>query len=338
LNLLIIAFIFIYLHKKKRIYFTQRSIKKSIELWLSKILLREDESAEYVQVPLKFEKHFRNKTKREFTVRQLIDIKKNLSGKIIENIINVYEYLGFKRGSLIKFKSKVWHTKVKGIHELYMMDQSNMLPLIYKYTNSDNEYVRMEAQAAVIHFSGFEGLRFLDMVSHPISEWEQLKLLEQLKLIEYGEMKNISKWLRSQNWTVVLFALKLVDVCQEFHLHDEVAECLKHESEKVRAQALTTLARIANENTALILVEQYYKETFANKQKILQSLALIGSDDNKDFLLAELQSESDSTKLAAAKVIAKCCSNGLALLKEKAKEQPQPYSEIYFHLKNELQQ
>jgi hypothetical protein len=338
LNAFLTAVIFIYLRKKKRIHFIEKGIKKSIELWISKILLSEDErEPAYLQIPEKFQKHFRDKTKREFTVNQLIDIKKNLSGKIAENVIHLYEHLGFKQDSLVKFESNIWHRKVKGIHELYMMDQKNMIPLIYKYTNSDNQYVRMEAQAALIHFSGFEGLNFLDIADHPISEWEQLKILEQLKLVDFTEMKNLAKWLKSPNFSVVLFALKLADVYQEFHVHDDVSECLQHKDERVRAQAVVTLSRIANEYTSSILVQHYSNETFTNRQQILNCLMNIASDNEKDFLVIQLRDENNSLKLAAAKVIAKCCSNGWEMLKEIAKQQPHPYSEIYFHVKNELQ-
>lgn len=336
LNIYFIALSFVYLHHKKKVYFTKAGIKKSIELWLSKILLQEDESsAEQIHIPLKFEKHFRNKTKREFTVNQLIDIKKNLSGKIVDNIVHVYQLLGFKADSVAKLKSGVWHKKAKGIHELYMMDQQQMLTSIYKYTNSNNQFIRMKAQAAIIHFEGFEGLRFLDMVTHPISEWEQLKLLEQLKVVNFGEMKSLGQWLKSSNFSVVLFALKLVDTYQEFQLHDEVAECLQHENEKVRARAIMTLGRIANEHTPCVLINHYYQETQLNKDKILQCLLNIASDREIDFLVNALHEQDDSIKLAAARVIAKCCTNGLQLLKERANQQPEPYSEIYFHVKHE---
>ena len=338
LNAFLIAAIFIYLRKKKRTHFIQCGIKKGIELWISKILLSEDETEPaYMHIPSKFQKHFRDKTKREFTVNQLIDIKKNLSGKIAENINHLYEHLGFRRDSLVKFQSNIWHRRAKGIHELYMMDQKNMLPVLYKYTNSNNQYVRMEAQAALIHFSGFEGLSFLDNIDHPISEWEQLKILEQLKLIDFTEMKNLGRWLRSQNFSVVLLALKLAEVYQEFQVHDDVAECLQHKDEKVRSQAIITLSRIANEYTSSILVQYYSNETLANRQQILKCLMNMASDNEKDFLVTHLHDENDSLKLAAARVIAKCCSNGWEMLKEIAKEQPHPYSEIYFHVKNEFQ-
>jgi hypothetical protein len=340
LNLFFTALTFIYLRQKKKIYSIQKGIQKSLELWISRILLNEDETETqpaYLQIPLKFQKHFKNKTKREFTINQLTDIKKNLTGEVVDNIINLYEHSGLKQDSIRKFKSKAWHKKVKGINELYMMNQKDMLDSIYKHTNSHNEYVRMEAQTAMIHFYGFEGLKFLDIITHPVSEWEQLKLLEQLKTLDFAEMKNLSQWLKSPNFTVVIFALKLADVYQQYEVHDEVVECLQHENEKVRVQAVTTLGRVAGEDTASVLAKHYLQEHFTNRQNILNCLLDIASHNEKDFLLQQLDDDNDSLKLAAARVIAKCCDNGFEILKDKAKQQPNPYREIYFHLKSELQ-
>lgn len=335
-----IALIFIYLARKKRTAKIEKSIKKSIELWISRILLEEvdaETGEENVHIPLKFQHHFKNKTKRRFTVNQLIVIKKNLTGDIIDNITHFYEHAGFKKDSLKKFKSNIWYKKVRGIHELYMMDQKDMIDAIYKLTNSRNEYVRMEAQTAMIHFEGFDGLKFLEDVTHPITEWEQLKLLEQLKTLDFVEMNDLPKWLNSSNASVVLFALKLVDVYQQYQVHDEVVKCLDHENEKVRMQAVTTLGRIAEERTAAILAEHYTKEHFRNKQNILNCLLNIASDSETGFLVEQLNDENNSVKLSAARVIAKCCTNGFQILKDKAKQYPDPYQEIYFHLKKELQ-
>jgi hypothetical protein len=217
-----------------------------------------------------------------------------------------------------------------------MMDQKDMLDEIYKYTNSHIGYIRTEAQTAMIHFHGFEGLHFLDVVTHPVNEWEQLKLLEQLKTLDFVEMKNLVHWLKSSNATVVIFALKLVYVYQQYQVHDEVVSCLEHEDEKVRMQAVTTLGKIAGEYTASILAAHYFKEHFTNRQNILNCLLSIASDSEKDFLMQQLDDENDSLKLAAARVIAKCYDNGFEILKDRAQRDPDPYQEIYFHLKSEL--
>jgi hypothetical protein len=339
-TLFFVALIFIYLRRKKNAFEIQKGIKKSLELWISKILLTENENeaeATYFDVPLKFQEHFKNSAKREFTVNQLIDIKKNLTGKVINNIIHLYGHLGFKRDSIKKMKSNIWYKKVKGINELFMMEQNDMLDSISKYTNSHNEYVRAEAQTAMIHFHGFEGLSFLDEITHPISEWEQLKLLEQLKNKDCIEMPNFAPWLKSSNNTVMIFALKLAFVYQQYEVHDEVVECLKHDDEKVRVQAVRTLCRIAREDTASILANHYSKEHFTNRQNILNCLLTIASDNEKDFLVSELNDQNDFLKTAAARVLAKCCTNGLGILVNKARQQPYPYQNIYFHIKSELQ-
>jgi len=337
-TLFFVILIFIYLRQKKKNFIIQNGIKKSLELWISKILLDENETkAADLNVPLKFQKHFKSNAKREFTVNQLIDIKKNLRGNVIVNVIHLYEHLGFKKDSVRKLKSNVWHKKVKGINELFMMEQKDMLDSIYQCANSHNEYVRMEAQTAMIHFQGFEGLNFLDAITHPISDWEQLKLLEQLKTLDFIEMPNLVQWLKSSNSTVVVFALKLAFVYQQFEVHDAVVECLEHEDEKVRVQAVKTLSRIAREDTATILAKHYTKEHFTNRQNILNCLSSIASDNEKDFLITELNDQNDSLKVAAARVLAKCCTNGLEILVNKARHQPDPYQNIYFHIKSELQ-
>src|SRR6476660_7418031 len=261
LNLIFTAFIFIHLRQKKKKYFIQKRTQKGLESWMVRILLHEPEiEPAYLSIPLEFQKDFKNKTKREFIINQLIDVKKNLTGKVIDNIINLYEHTGLKQNSLVKLTSNKWYKKVKGINELYMMDQQDMLDSIYNYTNSHNEYIRMEAQTAMIHFRGFKGLSFLNIITHPISEWEQLKLLEQLKTLDFEQMDNLGQWLKSPNFTVVIFALRLAAVYQQYHVHDNIVNCLEHENEKVRIQAAITLSKIAGENTAAILAEHYSKE------------------------------------------------------------------------------
>ena len=149
-------------------------------------------------------------------------------------------------------------------------------------------------------------------------------------------MNNLGQWLKSPNFTIVIFALRLAAVYQQYQVHDEIVGCLEHENEKVRMQAVTTLSKIAGENTAAILAEHYLKENFTNKKNILDCLLNIASDNEKDFLLRQLDDDNDSLKFSAATVIAKCCNNGFDILKDKAKQQPDPYEQIYFHLKNEL--
>lgn len=334
LALIFLILTFIVLYKKKHTYFTEQAIEKSFELLISKAMLSdESESIESFKIPSNIQRHIKSTIKRRYAIDLLVNAKRSLRGMAGENIVKLYLQLGFKKDSIKKFNSGNWHIKAKGIHELYMMDQHDMLMRIYRHTNSSNEYVRMEAQTAVLHFSGFDGLRFLDVVSTPISDWQQIKLLEQLKTITPKEMPGINNWLKSTNDTVVIFALKLAEVYQQFHAHEGAVAALSHKNEKIRIQAVKTLVKIADETTVGQLTEQYHKERFTNKLNILNNLTAIASDDNLEFLEAELDNSNHFLKIAAANVIAECCSNGIQLLRERASREPKSYADIYYHVK-----
>ncbi len=298
----------------------------------------EDEDAEKpIIIPAKFTKHFRNPAKRQFAINELLNMKRNFTGYTGDNIIKLYLQSGFKKDSMSKFRSTVWHKKAKGINELYVMNQQDMIPKIFKHTNHYNEIVRMEAQTAMIGFLGFEGLRFLDVVTQPVSDWQQVKILEQLKTLDPGEMKNIGAWLQSPNDTVVIFALKLTDVYQQFQVYDEVVSCLAHTNSKVRMLAVKTLVRIDNETTAAVLTSQYSKEAGVNRYAILGAIKRVATENEQSFLTTQLSDEDDLIKLEAAKVLAYCCVDGLDILKQKAAENAEPYEQIYRHVKRELQ-
>jgi hypothetical protein len=193
----------------------------------------------------------------------------------------------------------------------------------------------MEAQTGVIHMTGFPGLRFLDVISYPLTEWQQIKLLEQLRLTPKKEdlSENISGWLLSKNDTVVVFALKLADEYQQFTVRDGVVNCLVHPHEPVRTQAVKTLVRLADETTPLILSGYFRKEGFINRAMMLDALAVLGTEKQLDFLLTLLDDPNNIIKLKAAIVLVNCCKNGAEILEKKAADEPEPFARILRHVK-----
>ncbi len=274
-------------------------------------------------------------TARQFTIDELIVCKKNFSGTVAATIVALYEQLGLHDFSARKLKSRHWYLKARGIQELYMMDQKKALKTIYKNTNSANEFVRMEAQTGVIHLTGFSGLRFLDVISYPLTEWQQLKLLEQLRL--YGEKEDISEkiphWLQSTNPSVVIFTLKLADEYQVFSARNAVTGCLVHSHKEVRSQAVKTLIRLADEKTPQVLLGYFSKEPFRSQVLILDALRNMAGPAQAPFIEGLLQHPNDTIKLKAAVLLAGIKENGLQLIEQKAKEMPEPFERIYNHIK-----
>lgn len=202
-----------------------------------------------------------------------------------------------------------------------MMNQKDLEQQITPYTNSNNEYVRTEAQTAIIGFSGFRGLNFLNSLSYPLTDWQQIKLLEQLQLLNPDKMPDLPLWLQSANLYVVLFALKLAETYQQMHVHTEVVHCLDSPSERIRHQAILTLGRIAQDETTHILETMYTQETYSNKQTILKQIAIIGTDDDIDFLVNVLKTETNVTlKLEALRAIVKSNFDSDKIIAEVASE------------------
>ena len=337
---IIIAIIYLNLYLRKKNFFYKKEINAQLEEWITKAILDEPDKVEKgFIIPAKFNRLLKNFIARQFVIDELVAVRKELTGTAAKNITVLYEQLELNKHSLKKLNSRKWHIKSKGIMELYIMDQSDSLKRIYKNTNSNNEFVRMESQIGVIHMTGFAGLRFLDVISYPITEWQQIKLLEQLRLSrEDGQLAmHIPKWLRLKNDTVVIFTLKLADAYQQFSVHDDVIKSLDHPNEMVRTQAIKTLVRIANDRTPQILADYYEKEHFTNRLNILDALSKIGTEDQAWFLIALLDDESDVIKLKAGKAFAACFKYGMEALEERGKAKKGAYQKIYLHVKAELE-
>ncbi|WP_300596779.1 hypothetical protein [Niabella sp.] len=336
--LIVVLLILIYwnLYERKIAFFQPESFRMGFELWVSKWILEDAEDADEIRVPAKFAKHLKRPNNRQFALNSLLELKKSVAGAVGDKVVALYLELGFKEDSLKKLGSVVWHQKVKGINELSVMQQEDMNARIFKLTNNRNKYIRREAQSAMFNFYGFKGLRFLNVLTHSISDWQQLNLIEQLRPIDPEPIPGLSGWLHSENDTVVIFALRLTEIYQCFEVHEDVVNCLTHANEAVRSQAAKTLKEIADDSTADILCNQYAGETVRNQQVLLNSLAVIAGDAQRNFLVKELDNENAFLKLGAARVLAACCSDGWAVLDAKALEQPSPFRKIYNHLRFEL--
>ena len=335
--LIVLLLILIYwnLYQRKRAFFQPESFRMGFELWISKLVL-EDAHLQNLRVPAKFAKHLKQQDKRQFALNSLIELKKSVAGAVGDKVVELYLGLGFKEDSIKKLDSGVWHQKVKGINELSVMKQEDMNARIFKLTNNRNKYIRREAQTAMFNFYGFGGLRFLNVLTHSLSDWQQLNLIEQLRPLDPEPIAGLSSWLRSDNATVVVFALKLAEIYQCFEVHDDVVSCLEHEKEAIRGQAAKALKEIAGESTADILCGHYVSESVRNKIVILNSLAVVAGNAQRPFLIGELDNANDFLKLGAARVLASCCTDGWLLLEGKALQQPLPFLNIYHHLRFEL--
>ncbi|MGN7723010.1 HEAT repeat domain-containing protein [Chitinophaga sp. 22620] len=334
--LLILIFTRIYLGTRKRRFLIEKNVQAFFDQWLGQMLLGEFSEDDEIEIPEELQDRRKYRVGRQYAINQLINTKKNLIGLASRNVIYLYEKLGLKKSSLKKFHSRLWYKKAKGIYELYMMEQQDMQPLIHPFTNSSNEYVRTEAQTALLAFSGFKGLSFLSTLKYPMNAWQQVKLLEQLQPLDPGHFEALPSWLVSANDSVVIFALKLAEIYQQMQVKEEAIACLKHDNPKVRGQAIQALVRIGDDATPAVLQDRYLWETEHNRTLILEALEHIANDEVLPFLERELENDDPAVKLRAARAIARNVSGGMGILQHKAAALRDPYEKIYLHIKSEM--
>jgi hypothetical protein len=273
---------------------------------------------------------------RQCLIDELVTAKKSLSGDAALNIEKLYVRLHLEKDSEQKLNSLQWYVKARGIQELALMDRKDKVSQIYRHTNNRNEFIRMEAQLAIVQLYALEGLRFLDVVSEPISEWQQIKLLAHLPRAAGETLKGMRAWLLSSNHSVVLFSLKLAAMHHQFDLHNEVAACLEHTAVPIRVQAVKCLREIYNETTPDLITSPYDRNGKAYKEATLEALGAIGAVSSARFLQKELLNEDNSLKLMAARALMKLGGQGADELNSFGQIHQYPWNEIIQQAKSEL--
>lgn len=279
----------------------------------------------------------KNNYGRQVMINELLQARKNFSGSAGENIKRLYEVLKLDNDSEKKLNSFAWHRKAKGIQELSMMNQRQHWKKIYLSTNHRNEYVRMEAQAGIVRLLGFVGLRFLNTAVYPITEWQQVNLLQLISQFPPAEFKGQQRWLKSDNFSVVIFALKLAANFRRYELHDSVKLCLQHPSQQVRIQAVKTLGEIYQEDTHQYIINCYAQDnSLSFRLQALESLGKIGTKASTTFLLGLLDENEVQIKIASARALLKSSPDAIFFLQQQERKEKSHWHIILAQLKYEM--
>lgn len=339
LIVVLIAFIFIYLFRKKQLWRRKVFLQNSLNNFIGEIAICESENElnetflnpHYQKVLAQFKKR---KTDRNLFITELAETSKKFRGVTMDNILWLFEKLELEKQLLKNLDEKKWHKKAKAIQQLSYLQQKSGINNIFSFTNHENDLLRMEAQIAIVKMIGFEGLKFLDNVTHPVSEWQQLRLIEELSTHQVATIDHIRQWLQSTNLTVVNFALRLIEIYRLYDFYDDVKICLSHESMSICKTAVTTISQISNENTADLLIQHYPGYDAFTQLSILKILQVDGTKDQLPFLFSLLNNPDDSYKLEAAKAIVKISETGIEKIEKLIDRTMVPWNIILPQIKN----
>ena len=276
---------------------------------------------------------------REILINQIRELSKSMTmstgvnEKAKEQLRYLYSnHLHLDQDSIRKIYNRKWHIQIKGFRELAFMDITEANNKIRKALKSKNNILRMEAQLALVRLNKDDPFGFLDHLTHHFTLWEQLTVYE-LIAIHNLPVPQFSRWTSSSNKTVVIFALRMIQVFKQQQAVPQIIECLKHESRDIRRYAIVVCGELQLKDTFPTLRSMYKDEEYDNCLHIVLALGKMPDEMMLKFLELVLDKEDDVLlQIEAAKAISKMGEVGISALVKLMKSEYKNYQIIIRHV------
>ena len=270
---------------------------------------------EAISVPEYIIRDMKSRNKREVFTKELLSLHSNLIGESAKKLVELFNCAGLKKYSIKKIKSRFWHIKAKGFRELAQMNIVEGNKMIYKYLNSKNNVLRLEAQLAWIQLNPDNPYSFYDFPNIQVTKWGQLNSLEVLKKI--GIVPDFGKWLQNSNKNITIFALRMTGVFKQFDSNEAVSSLLSDKDSEIRREAIITLGKMEITVSADELRNLYCKEDIPNKTEIVRALIMISDVASNSFFKNIILNETDNTlRILASKGLLLSGGNGIDIINE----------------------
>ncbi len=300
----------------------EHKLKKKFELLITTVIFDE---AELVGEKLKqrerlldhFKKNYlKTAEARQLLIDEILNLYKGFTGQPSRTLRQLYLSLHLYTDSIRKLKDPRWHIKTKGVKELSTLEAKQGYSRIYRLINHSNSILRMEAQLALVKMMDFQALTFLDDTRYPISEWQQINLLEVMASLDRKmTLPDLGKWLHSSNETVTIFTLKMISYFSLLDLTKPVIKMLNHPSLKVRKAVVKTLGDLDTASALSLLKKRFYNFEKDFKLAVIDVSTKIAIEKDFPFLELQLLSEDRDISQATAYALASNSDSGKELLR-----------------------
>lgn len=283
-------------------------------------------------VPDDFRSIASNGYRRQVLIDQMIDVSINLKGEEAKKLTGLYKLLGLDRDSIKRAYDWRWHKKIKGFRELAFMNIKDANQAIYKAINSSNEILRMEAQIALVWLGEGDNFDFLSHLKRPFSLWEQITL--HSLLIQHNiTPPQFSKWLKSDNPTVVMFALRMIREFKQKEAESDFPELFNHPDTSVRELAVQVAGDLEMRSTLNAMKQTYKKQENNICLEIVKSMGKMPDPSMLGFLKLVLDKEDDvQLQIEAVKAIENNGEEGVQALVKIMKSEYKNYNIIVRHV------
>lgn len=233
----------------------------------------------------KFKKGLLFKNKRRIITTVFIKLSDEISGTMINNMHELYEEIGLLKFAFKKLRSRKWNVIALGIRDLRQFKIKRAEKHILPFVNHSRREVRSEAQLYFLELFEFDGLNFLDTLKVPLSDWDQIQLLGEIKKFDNHKINDVSRWLLSENDYVIVFMLHLVRSFNLLETKDLLLDLLNHKNEDVRLRTIQVLTHFEIEDAKEILTNKYEELTKKEKISFFKLLKATAKPEDSMFIV-----------------------------------------------------
>jgi hypothetical protein len=278
-----------------------------VEQLLMEFLYGEEEGVTLSKVQKKvikkFKKGLSSRRKRKIMTATFSDLNQEVSGKMVLIMQKLYDEIGLIAYAIKKLRSKEWHIIAIGIRDLRQFRVQKVEHLITKFINHNRNEVRREAHLYFLELFEFEGLNFLDDLKAPLSEWDQIQLLGEIQKFDNNQIKDVTKWLQSENKYVVLFILNLVRIYNLLETKSILLTLLEHANEEIRLKTIGVLAHFEVVEAKEILKIKYLELSTPEKLAFFNLLEKTAELKDNTFVMLYMNDEIFEIKYKAIRIL-----------------------------------
>ena len=149
----------------------------------------------------------------------------------------------------------------------------------------------------------FKGLDFLNVIKTTLSEWDQIQLLEILQKFDNQHIPDINPWLESINDSVVLFALKLAKIYNQYESKNYLIALLKHPNATIRIDSINVLNHLNVMEAVPMLKNDFVNITLEEQIAFFRMLENIASENDALFVFENINNVHFEIKVSANKIM-----------------------------------
>ncbi|UGU16494.1 HEAT repeat domain-containing protein [Sinomicrobium kalidii] len=231
---------------------------------------------------------------RQFLVEELMEYRRNFSGRPRKWLTRLYTDLGLHHIAEKNLTRKRTQTIISALDELVSMgvpvNEDKMLPLL----DHKNRYIREGARCYFIKLSERRPFFFLEKISIPLLYWEQIEMFRIITQRKDVKIPDFSHWISMEHHpSVVSFCLKLAVHYQQIEAVSAIVSLLETENVRLRAELINALGKLMAEEAEAHLISIYNHQPRHCKLEILKALGRIGSGKSLSFLRDKFESEQE---------------------------------------------